>query len=259
MSGINKESLKGEQDVVLSELLKNNPTLQQHEKDFLISRISKFDHLDKFKLKRFLLTDSPEPIRDLYKLIRDKLLKQETEENLEKQISQKQKPSEIAKNIFGKLAPREEIKKHVAISLLSNLEYLGGEIPLPPQVRGKAFDTIDHFTSLDQLAQLDRNHVTFSLEENPIIELQGFFKRISDLFNKIDDINKKRGYFRLFMRSPLFNAYLNTGITALRHTEIQPRKVVLNLIFQTDPTYLNSKQFEYTSSISAYLKALVDI
>lgn len=259
MSGDVKNPSNQSPEAVLTELLKNTGALKDHEKDFLISRIGKFDHLDKFKIKRFLMIDDQVAIKDTYKVIRDKFLKQEATSSSEVAIPGVTNVTDAARNIAKKMVTRDASGVPISASLLGNITYLGGVIPNPPQVKGKTLDSLEYFSSLDQLSQLDRNHVTFSLDENTAVILQSFLKKITSLFESIDDVTKKRGYFRLFMRSALFNAYLNTGITALRHTEIQPRKVVLNLIYQTDPTYLNAKQFEHTSTISAYLKALVDI
>jgi hypothetical protein len=249
--------MNGEQsnDGVILDLLKKNTFFQPHEKEFLSSRIASFDHLDKFKLKRYLIIDDQEILRATYKLIREKVLVQETEQNYQKT----QNSSNITKDILDKINARPDTKKPISISLLANQEYLGGVLPETPQVRGQHLDSLVHLNSLDQLAQLDSSHVTFSLDDNAPLIMQNLFKKLSQLFDRIEDVNLKRGYFRLFMRSELFNAYLNTGITALRHTEIQPRKLVLNLIFQIDPGYLNAKQFEYTASISDVLKNLADL
>jgi hypothetical protein len=234
-------------DVQLIEAIKSTAIFQPQEKEFLITRIAKCDHLDKFKLKRYLMINDEKTVRETYRIIRDKILREEkdqeyTQANLNK--------NNKAKLVLDKFAPRVvKDKDPVSTSILSSIDYLGHEIPQPPQLRGQPFKLLEHFSSLAQLSLLESSHVTFTLDDN----------RLTSLFDKLDNINEKRGYFRLFMRSSLFNSYLNTGITALRHTEIQPRKIALNLIYQTDPIYLNSNQFEYTSIISEHLKNLVEI
>jgi hypothetical protein len=246
---------QGAGDDVFVSLIKNDKTLQDHEKTYIISKIEYLDHLDKFKFRRALITEVTEDIKQNYKIVRDKILKIEEQSK----TNQNNLVNDITKNIAKSLQNPNQNKKYASISLLSKENLLGGSIPTPPQVKGKPLNQLLQFSSLDQLAILDKSHISFDIEENPSQILQIFFNRLAELFARLEDINAKRGYFRLFMRSPLFLCYLNTGITTLRHTEIQPRKIVLNLISQTDPTYLNQKQFEYTSTISTYLKAMVDI
>jgi hypothetical protein len=244
-------------DDQLLELIKTTNIFQEAEKEFIKTRISKFDHLDKFKLKRFLMINNEQVVRETYRIIRDKILREEKEVEY---LAANQQAIGKAKDIVTKLTTKsDKPSEPVSESLLSNIDYLGHEVPQPPQLRGQPFDNIEHFAQLAQLSLLEAKHVTFSLDDNVGVIIQKFLNKLTKLIDDIQDINVKRGYFRLFMRSSLFNCYLNTGITALRHTEIQPRKIALNLIYQTDPIYLNSNQFEYTSLISEHLKNLVEI
>jgi hypothetical protein len=247
-------------DDMLIEAIKSSVIFQEQEKEFILTRMGRFDHLDKFKLKRYLLVNDEKTVRETYRVIRDKLQREEKEKEYLSQTSSNNAQVNQVKNIFDKYAPKiDRPQSPISNSLLSDIEFLGHEIPMAPQVRGQPFKNIDYFTNLDQLCLLESSHVTFSLDDNVPIIIQKFLNKLTTLFDEIDDIMIKRSYFRLFMRSALFNNYLNTGITALRHTEIQPRKIVLNLIYQTDPIYMNANQFEYTSTISHHLKQLVDI
>jgi hypothetical protein len=246
-------------DDMLIEAIKSSVIFQDQEKEFIISRMARFDHLDKFKLKRYLLVNDEKTVRETYRIIRDKLLREEKEKEFLSQTTGNSNVNQ-AKIFFDKYAPKSDRPQSpVSTSLLSDIDFLGHEIPMAPQVRGQPFKNIDYFTNLDQLCLLESNHVTFSMDDNVPIIVQKFLNKLTTLFEDIDDIMIRRSYFRLFMRSALFNNYLNTGITALRHTEIQPRKIVLNLIYQTDPIYLNANQFEYTATISHHLKNLVEI
>jgi hypothetical protein len=243
-------------DDMLIEAIKSTVIFQEQEKEFLLTRITKFDHLDKFKLKRYLLINDEKTVRETYRIIRDKILREEKEKEYLAQTS----TNNAASKVVNKFAPKaDRPQTPVSFSILSDTKYLGHDIPEPPQVRGEPFRSLESFGNLDQLSLLESSHVTFSLDDNVALIMQKFINRLTSLFDDIDDLILKRSYFRLFMRSSLFNAYLNTGITALRHTEIQPRKIALNLIYQTDPIYLNSNQFEYASTISSHLKSLVEI
>lgn len=59
-----------------------------------------------------------------------------------------------------------------------------------------------------------------------------------------------------FLQSPLFSGYLNTGLTALRHPELEPSKIILNLLYQIDSNYLNNKQFVQAATVSNHLRGL---
>ena len=246
-------------DDMLIEAIKSSSIFQDQEKEFIISRMKRFDHLDKFKLKRYLLVNDEKTVRETYRIIRDKLLREEKEKEFLSQTTGNSNVNQ-AKVFFDKYGPKSDRPQSpVSLSILSDVDFMGHEIPMAPQVRGQPFKNLEFFSTLDQLCLLESNHVTFGMEDNVPIIIQKFLNKLTTLFDELEDIMIKRSYFRLFMRSALFNNYLNTGITALRHTEIQPRKIVLNLIYQTDPIYLNSNQFEYTSTISQHLKNLVDI
>jgi hypothetical protein len=241
---------------MLIEAIKNTQLLQAQEKEFLNTRLDKMDHLDKFKLKRYLIINDEKTIRETFRIIRDKIIRDEKEKEFFAQNS----TNSNASKLVNKLAPKQENNTiPVSISILSDVKYLGHDIDTPPEVRGEPFRRLEYFSNLDQLSLLESSHVTFSLDDEVSVIIQKFLNKLTELFNNLDDIKLKRSYFRLFMRSSLFNSYLNTGITALRHVEIQPRKIALNLIYQTDPIYLNTNQFEYTSTISNHLKDLAEV
>ncbi|MGL4759448.1 MAG: hypothetical protein ACRCXZ_08990 [Patescibacteria group bacterium] len=242
---------------MLKEALTKTNILQEAEKQFILARLEKFDHLDKFKLKRFISINDEKNIRETYKLIRDKIIREEKELEYLQQQKQKKGPSGILDKITT--STQNNLENPIAKSHLSDPKFLGHDITAPPEVRGQPFKNLEDFSSLDQLSLLDTSHVTFSLDDNAPLLMQKFKEKLADLFNDLENVHDRRGFFRLFMRSSLFNSYLNTGITALRHIEIQPRKIALNLIYQTDPIYLNINQFENVSEISKLLKQLSEI
>lgn len=243
-------------DNLLITSIKSTTILSTTEKEFVLTRLTKFDHLDKFKLKRYLLINDERTVKEIYRSIRDKIIREEAGI----QFLESQKGGNKNQKLVEKLTPKPDTRNvPVASSVLSDIDYLGHEIPLPPQVRGEPFKELVFFSSLNQLSLLESSHVTFSLDDNAIVLVQKFLNRLTELFGREVELKDKRSYFRLFMRSPLFNCYLNTGITALRHKEIEPRKIVLNLIYQTDPIYLNYNQFEYIAIISNHIKELVEL
>ena len=77
--------------------------------------------------------------------------------------------------------------------------------------------------------------------------------------DKIPDINIKRSFFASFVNSPLFVSYLNSGLTAMRHPELEPRDVVLNTLHSVNDNYLNNRTFEMASIITNHLRHLSGI
>lgn len=242
---------------MLKEVLEQTTALQESEKQFILSKLDKFDHLDKFKLKRFITINDEKNVKETFRAIRDKIIREEKSVEF---LAQQQSIKRGAGGVLDKLTTKQALPNtQVSSSLLIDPKFLGHEVNRPPEVRGQPFRNIDDFSSLDQLNLLETSHVTFSLDDNSGLIMQKFFEKLTSYFEDEEKVEIRRSYFRLFMRSSLFNSYLNTGITALRHTEIQPRKIALNLIYQTDPIYLNISQFEFTSRITKILKSLAEI
>ena len=122
-----------------------------------------------------------------------------------------------------------------------------------------SFETVDKLDDLLQLNILNQNHLKIGSIDQEEIVLQKFLNKLDDLFDKIPDINIKRSFFASFVNSPLFVSYLNSGLTAMRHPELEPRDVVLNTLHSVNDNYLNNRTFEMASIITNHLRHLSGI
>jgi hypothetical protein len=112
----------------------------------------------------------------------------------------------------------------------------------------------EQFFDLGQLAMLDQSHFINGTEQQEDVNLQKFLEKIDNMFEQIADTQTKRSYFASFVTSPLFNSYMNTGLTAIRHPEIEPREIILNTLHTTNNNYLDKRKFEIASIITNHLR-----
>jgi hypothetical protein len=232
-------------DGELLQLIEQSTHLTPSDKSYLINQISLVAPLDKLRLKHSLANGHAPAILDHLRIIRDKFATLEKPKAL----------NPVAKviNTLFKPAP----PKIVSNSFLNQGILLGGQVPkLIATTNIATLPSLSQIDSLDQLKILTSNHISFNLNQNTDYEMQIFYQKISGLFSKIHSINERRNYFLNFLSSPLFKAYINTGLTALRHPELQPASIVLNTMYQIDAKYLNNKQFRLTANISTCLRGL---
>ena len=232
-------------DTNLQALIQNTPFLTPSDKSFLMEKAPLMSPLDKLKLRQSLDTGVAPAILQQLQLVRAKFFDQE----IPKQ------PDAISKVINAVIPPKP--KKVISYSILSQNQLLGG--PTPQAVTADnvpLINNLSEFSHPAQLSQLHPNHINFNLNDNSEQIIQQFFKKLDSLFGKIPSLNVRRCYFMNFLQSPLFGGYLNTGLTALRHPELEPSKIILNLLYQIDSNYLNNKQFTQTASISNHVRNL---
>jgi hypothetical protein len=236
-------------DTEIIDSISQSTHLNDGDKNYLLELLPKLSPIEKLKLKHSLLSGSAPSILINLQSIRKKF-----------QEGEAPKPvnpiSKALSTLFKPASPQI-----VSNSFLNQPVLLGGVIPHLPTSIGviETLNKIGDITSLDQLKTLNPSHVNFTLYENIEYELQNFYHKTTQLFEKINDINERRNYFLNFLSSPLFKAYINTGLTALRHPELQPTSIILNTMYQIDPKYLNGSQFKTTSNISGSLRALVGL
>jgi hypothetical protein len=143
---------------------------------------------------------------------------------------------------------------------LTQPNILGGQ---PPQaIRGeniRPLQRLEEFYHPGQLSMLSTNHINFGLNTNTEQIIQNFLASLTDVFSRIDNVNLRRSYFMNFIESSLFVSYINTTLTAFRHPELQPPKIILNLLYQINQQYLNNKQFQVAAVISNHLRNLCGV
>ena len=248
-------------------LIQNIPYLNPGDKNFLWQIFPQLSPLDKMRLKNSLSSNEPPQVLQNVQLLKAKFLPKpalnqqpnQAPANNAFQPQQKENNPNLLQKLGSAIFP-EKKPEIVSPSVLINTEILGSKPPEPIQNQNiPDLPSLNNFSHLSQLRYLTPNHVNFGINSSAEQLLQTFFHKLENMFDSIDNIDVKRGYFMNFIQSPLFSNYLNTALTAMKHPEIKPRKVVLNTLYQTNPVFLNSKQFELTSSLSNHLRNLVGL
>ncbi len=233
-------------DQHLIDLISKTPFLGAGDKNFLIQRLNNLSPLEKLKLQQSLTHGQAPAILQSLQIMRAKFFESE-------KPSDTKEPNFVDK-IAGAILPKKE-KTPVSTSVLNQPQILGA--PSPQAITGESVKPLENlldFYHPAQLQQLTSKHISFGLNDNQEQIIQDFTKNLTKAFDKVTDLNIKRSYFMNFMLSPLFVSYINTGLTALRHPELQPNKIVLDLLYQINTNYLNNKQFANTALITNHLR-----
>lgn len=221
--------------------------LSRDDKNYLSQTVVKLNPLEKLKLKNTIGSEDSVALRSMVELIKIKfplVIKQNT--GLFSKISQFINP------------PKPQ--KIVSPSILSNPNTLGGPVPSPvPIGNTQPLQSTELFFDLRQLGMLDQSHFVNGTEHQEDINLQTFLEKLDGMLEQIADTQTKRAFFASFVTSPLFNSYMNTGLTAIRHPEIEPREIILNTLHMTNNNYLNKRKFEIASIITNHLRHLCGI
>lgn len=235
-------------DKQLQALIQNTPHLSAGDKSFLLEKIVMMSPLDKLKLRQSIETGVAPSILQQLQLTRAKFFDQEIP-----------KPIDAITKVINSVMPPKP-KKVISFSVLSQPNLLGG--PVPQAVTTDKVSTIQNLSQFNnpaQLSQLHPSHISFNINDNADQTIQSFLNQLDNVFEKIPSLNIRRCYFMNYLQSPLFSGYLNTGLTALRHPELEPAKIILNLLYQIDPNYLNTNQFVQAAKISNHLRGLCGI
>jgi hypothetical protein len=232
---------------VILDLIQQASFLAPNEKEFLASKLEEIKPLDRLKVQKDLQAGvRPELLQSLM-IIRNQFIKQEAPK----------KPDFISKIVQAINPPKP--KRILSPSILNNRFYLGSNPLQFAQSQKTEVKSLESIENLSQLNSLLPQHIVFEINENGDQKILSFFQKIDDLFSSIHDISQKRSYFMLYLQSPLYAAYMDTGLTALRHPEITPANVILNRLQQIDQKYLNSRQFQIATKITNHIRTMVGI
>jgi hypothetical protein len=256
-------------DQDLTQLIQDTSFLNSADKQFLLQSLASLTSLEKIKLKSSLTSNNPSAIIQNLQIVKAKIFQSGSLPNLNQSTNQNTSdPDTLSKSadkkegflekLTSKLFP-EPKPQVVSASVLTDVRYLGSNIPRFNNENVPPLQKLDDFTHPAQLKFLNVAHVSFGLNTNQRQILKIFFDKTEDIFDNIENIDIKRGYFMNYIQSSLFNNYLNTALTALRHQELQPREVVLNMMHQINPNNLNTDQFETAAEITSHLRSLVGI
>lgn len=234
-------------DQELQGLITQTPLLTQIDKNFLLAIGPSMSALDKLKLKQALTAGLTANIQQFVTTFKQKF-----------EQGDQQNQAANSDGLLSRFIPQQQPEKRIlSQSILTQPNILGAN---PPQAVNDAnippLNSLSQFSHPSQLALLQPTHVTFDLNQNAEQNIQLFLQKMDTVMHNIEDIRIRRNYFMNFMKSPLFSAYLNTGLTALRHPELEPAKIILNLLYQINPNYLTNKQFQYAAVISNHLRGL---
>jgi hypothetical protein len=242
-----KNNMPNEKNAYLIELIEQNSYLTAGDHDFLISKIDELSPLDRLKLERSLKAGKPPELLEQLRILQIQFTKAETPK----------KPDILTKIVQVINPPRP--KKVLSHSILNQPSYLGSSVPRSHKVESQALAALSQFTHLNQLGLLSPLHVTFAPQDPVDQTLFTFFEKLDDAFHDVQQIDMKRAYFMNFLQSPLYIAYTDSGLTALRHPEITPAAIIFNRLQQINPKYLNTKQFQIASQICSHIRMLASI
>jgi hypothetical protein len=244
------------------------PFLNHGDKQFLLQVLPGLSPLDKIKLKSSLLSNQPPAILQNLQLIKAKFYPNQNQNQLanqpptSKQIPQTSQQNEKKEGFLQKISSTlfpEKKPQIVSPSILTDIRYLGSNIPRAINENVPPLQSIDQLKHPGQLKFLTVDHITFGLNTNSQQILQSFYELSENYFDSIENVDIRRGYFMNYIQSSLFSNYLNTALTALKHSELQPRKVVLNMMHQINSNNLNTSQFEIVAEITSHLRSLVGV
>ena len=227
----------------LKKLIENSTFLGPGDKEFLLSKLSSLGPVDKLKLK-YSLSYNQEPV--ILKSLHDmrQKLQAQTAPKVPNQVNK------LFQSVFKPSPP-----KIVSVKILDQTQYLGTAtryVDLPAQLPN--LNSLLELKMLEQLVLTSTRHLDKLMLEDSETALIQLTNQLEDLFETINDFGVRRGYLALFMNSPLARSYIQTGLIALSHPELEPTSVILNTLYQIDNQYLNMHQFEIVASITNTLR-----
>jgi hypothetical protein len=212
--------------------------LDRGEKLFLENYIQGLNSLDQLKLKQEIISQQ-----------RPEVLKQYIEKK--NTFVEKETPkADPIGDFVAKFIP-QKAKTLVHTSWLSQPHKLGAEVPVRQQAQVQPLTEISGYIHPGQLGQLNPHMVAFNLEDNVEQILQEFMQKLDTSMAEMSS-QIRRGFLLAYLQSPLYGAYINSGLTGLRHAELQP--AVLNTLHQINPQYLPIKSFVVAAKITSHIR-----
>lgn len=239
-------------DNTMIRLIEQTPYLNPADKNFLVETLPQMQPLEKMRLRSSLMAGELPSILQSLQIAKASFFEKQKQENPKKSNNFLNKVSSV---LHPKIQP-----KIISKSILTDPKLLGSSAPQAIKDQNpKPLVTLNDFYHPAQLSFLNSNHIGFGLDVNSEQILHDFLDKLTKVFDSIENVNLKRGYFMNFIQSPLFSSYINTAITALRHPELEPRNIALNLLNQINPNYLSNRQFQIAALISNHLRNLCGI
>jgi hypothetical protein len=235
-------------DQDLIDLINSTTLLNNSDKDYLFLIFGQLTVLEKFKLKSSLAINETKSILVFLQLLKLKF-----------PITTKAKGNSIFDKINEFISPTPVVKP-VSESILTKSSEIGSSVPKPLIPKNKIFlDDLNKFDSLEQLLIISPEHLFVVNQDQAEIVLQRFLEKLDKMFDTISSMDFRRNWLATYLQSPLFISYMNTGITALKNPEIEPRNIILDTLHQANTSYLNKSQFEMASIITNHIRHLCGI
>ncbi len=146
------------------------------------------------------------------------------------------------------------------ISSLSDIAFTGEPVTPLDSVESHpesipALINVQDLEDARQILLLEPRHVSFGIQENPERNIYRFVQNLTKLIAKNHSITLKRSLLMSYLKSPLFYAYISTGIVGI-NVKYHHNKVALNKISEENNKYLNAKQFKYAAIITSEIRGL---
>jgi hypothetical protein len=235
-------------DQDLIDFINTTTLLNNSDKDYLFHIFGQLSTLEKFKLKSSLSINDTKSILVFLQLLKLKF-----------PIAVKVKGDSIFDKIGEFISPTPELKP-VSESILTKSSEIGSSIPRPLVPKNKIeLNDLNNFTSLEQLLIIRPEHLFVVNKDQSEIVMQRFLGKLDQMFESINTMDFRRNWLATYLQSPLFTAYINTGITALKNPDIEPRKIILDTLHQANAIYLNNNQFEMASIITNHIRHLCGV
>jgi hypothetical protein len=235
-------------DQDLIDLINTTSVVNNADKDFLFANFGRITSLEKFKLKNGLDVNNTKDVLVFLQLLKLKF-----------PTPKEEKSNSIFDKINQFINPTPE-ELPVSLSILTKASEIGSQVPRPQvPTHAISLNDINNFEVLEQLLILNPDHLYVVHEDQKEVVMQRFLQKLDSLFSNLLEINSKRNWLATYLQSPLFLSYMNTGITAMKNPEIEPRRIILDTLHQANNTYLNGNQFEMASIITNHIRHLSGI
>jgi hypothetical protein len=237
--------------------IQNTNLISPNDRNFLLSIVDTLVPIERVKLEQAFLQSQVAVILQFLNQFRARQISNNQNQASPQQMNNNPNLFQKAVNFFK---PQPEVNLPVHQSLLIDENYLG----MPP-VKAKIvqnqinLDSLSNLQDLSQLQLLTPEHIYFNLNQNFEQEINSFLNILDKSFEKIEDISQRRVYLMNYIQSKLFNSYISTGLTAMKHPELQPSKIILNLLHQINPVFLNNSQFRHATIITNHIRGLCGI
>lgn len=215
--------------------------LTDSEKDFLKSKVSEMSPMEKLKLQGELQANRRPPQLNELVIRRQEFIEQEAPE------------ADPIGDFIAKFVPKKN-QTPVSMSILSQGKILGSNPPKAVTSQVPPIKDIKDITNPSQLQyitphMLESNNA--KQDENHAI--QAVLDHIDSVILPVDII-QRRVILLDYLRSPLYTAYINTGLAGLRHPELKPS--VLNTLYQINENFLPTKLFSTTARFTSHVRQL---